>query len=97
MCLTITTKSAQYTVSNTMDKKQIQKEAVKQIKKICKETGVGCFLLTDSMTAHIQTENGSPISEAQREKLKERLFDSFDDMYSDYLDALSLDLETEEE
>ncbi len=97
MCLTFCGKPAQYTVSNTMDKKQKQKEAVKQIKKICKESGVGCFLLTDDMTAHIQTENGSPISESQREKLKERLIDSFDDMYSDYLDALSLDLETEDE
>ena len=80
-----------------MDKKLNQKDAVKQIKKICKESGVGCFLLTDDMTSHIQNSSGGELTSSQRAKLKERLIDAFNDMYSDYLDALSLELEEGEE
>lgn len=53
-------------------------------------------MLTDSMMTHIQTEEGKKLSQEQIETLKERLIESFYEMYLDYLSALSLDFGHEE-
>ena len=78
-----------------MDKNK-QKEAIQKVKEICKKNKIGVFMLTDGMMTHIQTEDGKKLSQEQIETLKERLIESFYEMYLDYLSALSLDLGHEE-
>jgi hypothetical protein len=73
-----------------------QKEAIKKVKEICKKNKIGVFMLTDGMMTHIQTEDGKKLSQEQIDTLKERLIESFYEMYLDYLSALSLDLGHEE-
>ena len=73
-----------------------QKETIKKVKEICKKNKIGVFMLTDGMMTHIQTEDGKKLSQEQVETLKERLIESFYEMYLDYLSALSLDLGHEE-
>jgi hypothetical protein len=73
-----------------------QKEVIQKVKEICKKNKIGVFMLTDGMMTHIQTEDGKKLSQEQVETLKERLIESFYEMYLDYLSALSLDLGHEE-
>jgi hypothetical protein len=74
-----------------MDKDK-QNEAIKKVKKICKENKIGVFMLTDGMMTHVTLEDGKRLTDAQRDTLKERLVESYYEMYLDYLSALSLDL-----
>lgn len=78
------------------NKQKDKKDILKEIKKMCKENEIGAFLLTDSMMSHIETESGNALTREQVAILKERLIESFYDMYLDYLTALSLDLEEPE-